>query len=307
MPAPYSIYRGIRKLPPGTCLRLTAGSREPVDRVLLVGADRRGGGRGDALDLSDEEAASSLETLLKDAVAKQMVADVPLGAFLSGGIDSSTVVALMQAQSPRPVKTFTIGFFEAGYNEAKDAKAVARHLGTDHTELYVTPEDAQGVIPRLPEMYDEPFADSSQIPTFLIAQLARRRVTVALSGDGGDELFGGYNRYVWATESWRRITRVPRPSRLAMARVLTSVSPTTWSRLFDLGGVVVPGRYRYANVGDKLHKLAGLLAATHPASVYLGLVSQWRSSEGVVVGAVAPPTVLTDPAAGPASRTSRDR
>lgn len=295
VPAPYSIYRGIRKLPPGASLSLAAGSREPRIACYWSARTVAEAGAADPLDLSDEEATSALETLLRDAVAKQMVADVPLGAFLSGGIDSSTVVALMQAQSPRPVRTFTIGFFEDGYNEAADAQAVARHLGTDHTELYVTPKEAQAVIPRLPEMYDEPFADSSQIPTFLIAQLARRHVTVALSGDGGDELFGGYNRYVWATEPWRWLARVPRPSRLAMARVLTSVSPTTWSRLFDLGAAVVPGRYRYANVGDKLHKLAGLLRAPHPASVHLALVSQWRRPEGVVIGAVEPPTVLTDP------------
>ena len=197
IPAPYSIYQGIHKLPPGTFLQLHAGQKDARPTAywsarLVAEAGQRNLFRG-----SDAEAVTELERLLGQAVGGQMVADVPLGAFLSGGIDSTTVVALMQAQSARPVKTFTIGFNEAGYNEAEHAHTVARHLGTEHTELYVTPRDAMDVIPSLAAIYDEPFADSSQIPTCLVSRLARQHVTVSLSGDGGDELFGGYNRYFW--------------------------------------------------------------------------------------------------------------
>ena len=295
VPAPHSIYSGIHKLRPGTYLTLRAGSREPKITSYWSARATCEAGAAAPLDLSDEAATSALEALLRDAVARQMVADVPLGAFLSGGIDSSTVVALMQAQSPRPVKTFTIGFHETGYNEADHAKAVARHLRTEHTELYVTPEQARAVIPRLPQMYDEPFADSSQIPTFLVAQLARASVTVALSGDGGDELFGGYNRYRLAVSLWRRMTRVPAPTRRAAARLITSISPATWSRLFDTANAFVPGRYRRANVGDTLHKAASLLGARRPEAIYFDLVSHWRSPEALVIGGVEPPTALTEP------------
>ena len=195
VPAPFSIHQGIRKLLPGHWLRLGRQELEngnlPEPAVYWSAAERAHAGKADPFAGSEAEATDALERLLLDAVGRQMVADVPLGAFLSGGVDSSLVVSLMQAQSARPVRTFSIGFNEAGYNEAEHAVAVARHLGTDHTELYVTSEDALAVIPRLPSMYDEPFADSSQIPTSLVSALARRHVTVALSGDGGDELFGG--------------------------------------------------------------------------------------------------------------------
>ena len=194
IPAPYSIYQGIHKLPPGTYLQLHAGQKDAQPVVYWSARHVAETGQRNLFRGNDAEAVTELERLLSQAVGGQMVADVPLGAFLSGGIDSTTIVALMQAQSPRPIKTFTIGFNEAGYNEAEHAHAVARHLGTEHTELYVTPQDAMDVIPRLATMYDEPFADSSQIPTFLVSQLARSHVTVSLSGDGGDELFGGYNR-----------------------------------------------------------------------------------------------------------------
>jgi asparagine synthase (glutamine-hydrolysing) len=223
-----------------------------------------------------------------------MVADVPLGAFLSGGVDSSTVVALMQAQSDRPVQTFTIGFRRASYNEAEYAKAVARHLGTNHTELYVTPAEARDTIPRLPELYDEPFADSSQIPTFLVAQLARRKVTVSLSGDGGDELFGGYNRHFLGRGLWAGIRRVPRGLRSLASSAITAVSPRDWDRVLAPFLRLAPGHYRYGNPGEKLHKLALVLGARHPDEIYLGLTSQWKRPSSVVRNGTEPVTAITN-------------
>jgi asparagine synthase (glutamine-hydrolysing) len=217
------------------------------------------------------------------------MADVPLGAFLSGGVDSSTIVALMQTQSSRPVRTFTIGFHEAGYNEAVHAKAVAAHLGTDHTELYVTPQEAMAVIPRLPAMYDEPFADSSQIPTFLVSQLARQHVTVSLSGDAGDELFSGYNRYTVATRMWGKLNRMPMPMRRAAARSITALSPDTWSAMTRW---LPSARFKH-RFGDKLHKGAGVLGTTTIDDLYLNLVSHWTDPAAVVIGGTEPPTLLT--------------
>lgn len=295
VPAPYSIYQGIAKLPPGTYLTLAASDSAGVSpRLTFYWRALDAAHLPVRDDLDDATAIDELDAGLRRAVGGQMVADVPLGAFLSGGIDSSAVVALMQAQSTRPVKTFTIGFHEKGYNEAEHARAVAVHLGCEHTELYVTPEQAMAVIPRLPELYDEPFADSSQIPTFLVAQLARQHVTVSLSGDGGDELFGGYNRYLWASRIWRACRLTPHALRAVLARVMTSPSPAAWNRLFDAASFAIPAQLRYANPGDKLHKLAGMLTAHSPEEVYLNLVSQWKHPADVIRGASEPPTVLTD-------------
>jgi asparagine synthase (glutamine-hydrolysing) len=192
VPAPFSIYRGIRKLPPASVLTVDPSRPGREDLRSYWSAEEVAlSGVRDPVEASEGEVLEELDALLGDAVRLRMEADVPLGVFLSGGVDSSTVTALMQVQADRPVRTFTIGFFDAAYNEAHDAARVAHHLGTDHTELYVTPEEARAVIPRLPEVYDEPFADSSQIPTFLVSELARRSVKVSLSGDGGDEVFGG--------------------------------------------------------------------------------------------------------------------
>lgn len=295
IPAPYSIYRGIHKLPPGTFLTLHAGQKDaqPVaywSARLVAEVGQRKLFRG-----SDQEAANELERLLRQSIAGQMLADVPLGAFLSGGIDSTTVVALMQAQSARPVKTFTIGFNEAGYNEAEHAHAVARHLGCEHTELYVTPQDAMDVIPSLSAIYDEPFADSSQIPTYLVSRLARSHVTVSLSGDGGDELFGGYNRYFWARDLWRKLGWMPRPLRAALAGVLTTLPPAAWNTAFQKLERWLPARLRYATPGDKLHKVAEILAVRSPEEIYLGLVSHWKHPAQLVPGSVEPLTLLTDP------------
>jgi asparagine synthase (glutamine-hydrolysing) len=222
-----------------------------------------------------------------------MLADVPLGAFLSGGIDSTTVVALMQTQSPRPVRTFTIGFREAGYDEAEHARAVAQHLGTEHTELYVTPEEARGVIPLLPAIYDEPFGDSSQIPTFLISQLARQHVTVALSGDGGDEMFGGYNRYFLGRRIWRSLAPWPAWVRRAVARSIQSVAPDTWGKVLGGAQRLLPSRARVAQVGDRMHKLAGVLSVPTADAMYRGLVSNWNPPGEILRDGSEPQTLLT--------------
>jgi asparagine synthase (glutamine-hydrolysing) len=293
IPAPHSIYRGIAKLMPGCFATLRAGRREPEIEAYWSAAEVAERGRREPLTASPAEAVESLERLLMDAVGQQMIADVPLGAFLSGGVDSSTIVALMQAQSTRPVKTFSIGFHEEEYNEAAHAKAVAEHLGTDHTELYVTPDEAMRVIPQLPDMYDEPFADPSQIPTYLVSQLARRSVTVSLSGDAGDELFGGYNRYKMTATFWRRLSMAPRPLRGALAGALTSVSPRTWNRIASVVEPILPESLRMQVPGDKIHKGAGVLKSASAAELYRGLISSWRDPEALVLGGREPSTLLT--------------
>jgi asparagine synthase (glutamine-hydrolysing) len=305
VPAPWSIFENIWKLPPGCYVQFAAAALTPGSSPMGRGEVKPYWSVRDVAEagllhpLADNEAAAAekLEALLKQSIASQMVADVPLGAFLSGGIDSSTVVALMQAQSSRPVQTFTIGFYEDEYNEAEHAKAVARHLGTDHTELYVTPEEAMAVIPKLPALYDEPFADSSQIPTFLVAQLARRQVTVSLSGDGGDELFGGYNRYFWARRLWRRLAGVPLPIRKLAAQGVRAISPQAWNRVFGVLAPVLSEPSRFRLPGDKVHKAAAIFAATRPEEIYLRLVSHWEDPAALVLGTEEPVTPMTDPAA----------
>jgi asparagine synthase (glutamine-hydrolysing) len=223
-----------------------------------------------------------------------MVADVPLGAFLSGGVDSSTVVALMQLQSPLPVRTFSIGFHEAGYDEAPFARAIADHLGTEHTELYVTPAEAQAVVPRLPEIYDEPFSDSSQIPTLLISYLTRRHVTVSLSGDGGDEVFGGYARYLAAQALWRRLNRVPGGVRRGLGSGLAAAGVVYERGLnwrFDQAGKA--GRWNAA--AHRFQALSDAMAAASPEALYRDLVSHWKRPTAAVLGGYEPPTALTDP------------
>jgi asparagine synthase (glutamine-hydrolysing) len=293
IPAPYSIYRGIAKLMPGSFATLRSGRREPEIETYWSAAEVAERGRREPLTASPAEAVESLERLLMDAVGQQMIADVPLGAFLSGGVDSSTIVALMQAQSSRPVRTFSIGFHEEDYNEAGHAKAVAEHLGTDHTELYVTSEETMRVVPQLPEMYDEPFADSSQIPTYLVSQLARRSVTVSLSGDAGDELFGGYNRYKMTSDFWQRLSMIPRPLRGTLAGALTSVSPRTWNRIAGAVEPILPSSLRMRVPGDKIHKGASVLKSADVAELYRGLISAWRDPEALVIGGREPPTLLT--------------
>ena len=284
VPAPGSIYRGIAKLPPGCIAVLRPGADQPEVSPYWSASRAVADGLADPVDLAPDAAVDALEALLKDAIGRQMMADVPLGAFLSGGIDSSTIVALMQAQSSRPVRTFSIGFHEEGYDEAVHARAVAAHLGTDHTELYVTADEAMAVIPRLPAIYDEPFADASQIPTFLVSRLARRDVTVSLSGDAGDDLFAGYNRYGLTDRLWRRMSAVPRPVRRLAAGAMTGVSPQRWNRIAGMAGAVIPAIGRWPNPGHKIHKGAGVLASATSADLYRGMVSHWNDPERLVIG-----------------------
>ncbi len=295
IPAPYSIYTGISKVVPGTIATIapdpTVATQVRPYWSVAVAAEQ---GLADPFRGTPTEAISNLDELLRDAVKLRMEADVPLGAFLSGGVDSSTIVALMQAQSARPVQTFSIGFHESAYNEAHHAKAVAEHLGTAHTELYVSPAEAMRVIPRLPSLYDEPFSDSSQIPMYLVCELTRRQVTVALSGDGGDELFGGYRRYFWADNLWGIVGAVPFPVRSLAARGLTMLSEKTWTSLYRGVAQALPKRLRMRNPGDKPHKLAEILTAESLKALYLALVSHGKSQTSIVLGSAEPPTVLTD-------------
>lgn len=292
IPAPYSVYRGIRKLMPGCLLSVAADRPEPVLARYWSAREAMEQGVASSFGGTADEAVDRLDLLLRDAVGRQMMADVPLGAFLSGGVDSSTVVALMQAQSMRPVRSFAIGFHEAGYDEAVFARAVADRLGTDHTELYVSSAEAAAVVPRLQEIYDEPFSDSSQLPTFLVAQLARRQVTISLSGDAGDELFCGYNRYQFAASLWERIASCPLLLRRCAARAIGAIGIDTWNRLARTLGPGLPRALRVANPGDKLHKGAQVLTCATLDALYLGLVSHWDDPGAVVLGASEPPTLL---------------
>jgi asparagine synthase (glutamine-hydrolysing) len=286
VPAPRTIYKCVRKVTPGTIVSIdAAGAVETSTYWSAAAAAERGAAnrfRG-----SEDEALEQLDALARDAVALRMIADVPLGVFLSGGVDSSIVTALMQAQASAPVKTFSIGFLEEGYDEAMHAANVARHLGTHHTELYVTPDEAMEVIPRLAHMYDEPFADSSQIPTHLVSALARKHVTVSLSGDGGDELFGGYYRYFLGQRAWKSIKRIPRPLRGVASSTITGLRKETWDRL----GGFLPASMRQSRTGERLYKLARILRTSDEDAMYFELVTHWRD---VVLGGSEPPISLTD-------------
>lgn len=268
VPAPYSIYEGISKLMPGTILTFDPATRETSTTVYWSVHEAAVRGTANRFRGSEEEASRQLESLLRDAVRIRMVADVPLGVFLSGGVDSSAVTAMIQAESATPVRSFSIGFADAAYNEAPFAAAVARHLGTDHTELIMTADDVVNVIPRLPSMYDEPFADSSQIPTHLVAALARKHVTVTLSGDGGDELFGGYRRYFIGQRVLRTLGAIPSPLRSPLGRLLAAI----------------PGR--------RAGKVARTFRANDPDALYFELVSHWPVGKNPIRETNPP---ITDP------------
>lgn len=295
IPAPYSIYKGIRKLLPGTYLQLPLGSEMDALCTLVPKAywgllEVAEQGITTPFVGSDADAIAALDAQLKQSIGLQMMADVPLGAFLSGGVDSSTVVALMQAQSARPVKTFTIGFAEDGFDEAVYGKAVAQHLGTDHTEFYVSSKDARDVIPQLGRMYDEPFADSSQIPTFLVSKMAKAHVIVSLSGDAGDELFCGYNRYDLA-DVWGRVQRVPFGVRKRVGGLIKSVPSSVRHSAFQQ---VAKVKKMPDNMAEKLEKLASRLVTVDGTNeLYYSLVSELDDPAEVVIGAYEPATWLT--------------
>jgi asparagine synthase (glutamine-hydrolysing) len=312
IPAPYSIYQGIFKLWPGTLLTMGKGNhrscpwdvdRPPFQQFQGDGISLRPywtlrnvveQGRLHPFGGTENEAVTELEHVLTSAVLSQQISDVPLGAFLSGGVDSSTIVALMQAHAARPIKTFTIGFHEDGYNEAKFAKDVARHLGTEHTEFYVSPEESMAVIPRLPTLYDEPFSDASQIPTFLVSQLARPHVTVSLSGDAGDELLGGYDRYLSASAIWKKIGWLPRLGRSTLAHAIKKISPSRFDQLDDFISWIIPGKTHSTRTGDRALKLADLLSASDREFIYKYFFWHWKSPGDVVICHQEPPTMLTN-------------
>jgi asparagine synthase (glutamine-hydrolysing) len=297
VPAPYSIYQGIHKLQPGHLCSLSLpcdpGQTPPPRAYWSVKAIAEAGQRQPFTGTA-QEAITELDTLLREAVALRMVADVPLGAFLSGGVDSSLIVALMQAQSSIPVQTFTIGFDATGYDEAPYARAVAAHLGTEHCELYVTSQQLLDVVPRLPSLYDAPFADATQIPAVLVAWMTRQHVTVALSGEGGDELFGGYNRYFWLQSICARFGWLPSRARQWLSRLMLALPPAVWNRVYALATPLLPHGMRVNLPGDSLHKLARVLACQSPEAMYLGLVSHWEPA-ALLAGVTEPSTAPTDP------------
>ncbi len=307
VPTPRSIYENIYKLEPGCVLEIPdspplTAPKQPLrpgeayekinirrywslDSVIKEGAT-------DPIEC-EQTALKTLERTLNTAVAKQMIADVPLGAFLSGGVDSSLIVALMQSQSNNPVKTFTVGFEDAAYDESPHAAAVAAHLGTDHNTLLVTENETISVIPKLPDLYDEPFADSSQIPTHLICQMARQHVTVALSGDAADELFGGYNRYFWGPRIWNRLQNIPKPIRHSLAHAIKSLPVSGWNRIGDFQQRIRPGTHGVTRLGEKAHKLAGTMEAANDIdSLYRALVTVWSEPSHLVLGGKEPVSVL---------------
>ena len=293
IPTPYSIYKDIYKLLPGNYLNLKESDLRsgilPKSKPYWSLVDSATKGVNENLSSNKEDVERDLEQLIQNSVQKQMISDVPLGAFLSGGIDSSLIVALMQKVSSRKIKTFTIGFDEKDYNEANYANKVAKHLGTDHTEFYVSPKKVMAVIPKLSTIYDEPFSDSSQIPTILVSELAKTQVTVSLSGDGGDELFCGYNRYVETNNFWKKLSLLPLPIRKILSLMIQLIPIQNWNKLSQL----IPVLNRYVNFGEKIHKGASALHYKELSNVYYRLVSHWQNPTEAVLNSTEPETFLT--------------
>lgn len=302
MPAPLTIRQGICKLPPGHILSLDLAAAKVggAPRLACYWSARAVAEAGAAQPLADaNEAVEAFDRLLADAVRRRMVADVPLGAFLSGGVDSSTVVALMQAQHGSRVRTFSIGYEDPAYDEAADARRVAAAIGTDHTDLYVSPRMALDVVPLLGGIHDEPFADPAQIPTYLVAKLARSQVAVTLSGDGGDEVFGGYVRHLWGSRIWRAFGWMPPPVRRGVAGAMTALPPEGWDRIAGIVEPLLPRRLRQRLPGDKMHKMANAMLASGPEDMLRRIVSHWHEPGALVPGSVERPTCLVDPQAWP--------
>jgi asparagine synthase (glutamine-hydrolysing) len=284
LPSPHTIFQGVHKLGPGRILTYSKGADPVIEPYWELEEVIRQARREPLAGVSDTEGLELVDTQLREAVGSRMVADVPIGAFLSGGVDSSTIVALLQAQSTEPVRTFSLGSTQADYDEASYAREVAKHLGTSHTDLYVSPAEAMAVIPELPRLFDEPFADSSQVPTYLVAKLAREQVTVAMSGDGGDEVFAGYNRHRIAGSGLNRLLDLPAPLRRRLRAALLAVPTDTWNWIADHG----PPRFHGRRAADNIHKLAGVLEANGTEHLHQLLTSHWREPSDVVIGGREP-------------------
>ncbi len=296
IPAPYTIYTRVHKLAPGTLLRIEMDKPDQIcqPRVYWSAKEMAEEGTAKPFQGTLQDAVGELEMLLHQSVRERMISDVPLGAFLSGGVDSSTIVAVMQSESSRPIKTFTIGFNDDDFNEARYAAEVARHLGTDHTELFLNGDQAREIIPMLPQIYDEPFSDSSQIPTYLVSAMARRHVTVSLTGDGGDELFAGYNRHFYGRKIWQRIGWVPQGIRSFLAAGAQRVSPLQWDNLFNKFNLLQGDEGGLPEQREKIKKFISIISSESPEAVYRRLSSHWEKPSEVVLGASEPQTILTD-------------
>lgn len=285
IPAPHTIYQGIYKLPPGSKLVVRRSTRDPLATGYWSPEERARAADTSEVDYgSDTAVVEQFATLLEKSVTQQMIADVPLGATLSGGIDSSLIVSVMQSVSERPINTFTIGFDEDSFSEAKYARRIAKHLGTNHEEMLVGAQDVRDVIPNLAHTYDEPFSDSSQIPTSLVSALARQHVTVALSGDGADELFGGYNRYRVSEQLWPKIQSIPLPIRRQLARLLRAVPAKALNGIAGALSNFDSNAYRWGNLGHKSHKFSEVLGSQTIDHYYRALVSHWSDPADIVLG-----------------------
>lgn len=288
VPAPKSIYTKVKKLPAASVLKVSLrqiGEEKPQQYWSLQDVAEQG--LHNPLRGSLDDAVRELDSLLQDAVKIRTMSDVPLGVFLSGGIDSSVITAMMQAQHTGPVRTFSVGMQDVELDEGKFAKEIGAHLNTTHSALYATPEQALQLLPEMANIYDEPFSDSSQIPTLLVSRFARQSVTVALSGDGGDELFGGYNRHIWTRWLWARMTGLPKTARRLSSTAIRAVSPDTWDHVYKLALPLIPARRRFATPGYKLHKFASMMCQDSPEQMYEAAIAHWPKAHEMVIGADA--------------------
>jgi asparagine synthase (glutamine-hydrolysing) len=284
IPAPSSIYIGIYKLPPGSYIVFESPKSPSKPKYYWSLANVASGIDLNKSSCSYEHAVDKLDVLLGDSIEGQMMSDVPIGTFLSGGIDSTVITALAQSRSADPIKTFTIGFDEELYNEAKYAKKISKYLGTDHTELYVSSKDALNVIKKLPNIYTEPFADPSQIPTFIVSEMTRSHVTVGLSGDAGDEIFAGYNRYILTNQYWNKLDKIPYLIRRLISKGIDKIPPDRLNKLLFHAQKILPMKYQQSNIGEKLHKASIALKTKTPDDLYRSMVSRWQNPESLVIG-----------------------